>query len=125
VPEPNSGFVAVACGAEYSVGLKSDGSIVAWGSIGMGGCDDPAPNAGYVAVAANNWFPYALKSDVGIVDCEGDVDGNGSVEVTDFLLLLSAWGPNPGHPADFDGDGVVGVTDLLIVLGNWGLCPGT
>ena len=50
----------------------------------------------------------------------GDLDGDGIVGITDFLALLGAWGPNPGHPADFDGDGLVGITDFLTLLGNWG-----
>jgi hypothetical protein len=58
-----------------------------------------------------------------LADCPGDIDGDGSVGVTDFLALLAAWGPNPGHPADLDGDDIVGVTDFLILLGLWGPCP--
>ena len=53
----------------------------------------------------------------------GDVDGDGSVGVTDFLLMLSEWGACPDCPAcaaDFDGDCGVGVTDFLILLGEWG-----
>ena len=55
--------------------------------------------------------------------CPWDLDGNGSVGVKDFLLLLGAWGPNKGHPADFDGNGDVGVSDFLALLANWGPCP--
>jgi hypothetical protein len=55
--------------------------------------------------------------------CPWDIDGDGMVSVTDFLELLAAWGPNPGHPADIDGDGTVGVTDFLQLLANWGGCP--
>jgi subtilisin family serine protease len=54
----------------------------------------------------------------------GDIDGDGSVGITDFLILLGAWGPCPDPPdpcsADLDGDGSVGITDMLILLGNWG-----
>ena len=54
----------------------------------------------------------------------GDLDGDGSVGIVDFLLLLAAWGPCPEQPtpcsADLDGDGLVGITDLLILLANWG-----
>ncbi len=57
------------------------------------------------------------------VSCPWDLDGNHDVGVKDLLILLGAWGPNPGHPADFDGSGDVGVKDLLILLGNWGPCP--
>jgi hypothetical protein len=55
--------------------------------------------------------------------CLGDIDGNESVSVTDFLALLAAWGPNPGHPADLNNDGVVNVLDFLALLANWGPCP--
>jgi hypothetical protein len=56
-------------------------------------------------------------------ECAADLDDSGDVGVNDFLMLLAAWGPNPGHPADLDGDGVVGVTDFLAMLGAWGPCP--
>jgi hypothetical protein len=54
-----------------------------------------------------------------------DLDGGGTVGITDFLALLAAWGPcpdpcAPSCPADFDGNCVVGVTDFLILLANWG-----
>ena len=55
--------------------------------------------------------------------CLGDLDGDGTVGITDFLMLLAAWGPNPGHQADFDLDGTVGITDFLALLANWGACP--
>jgi len=54
--------------------------------------------------------------------CPGDVDGDNTVGITDFLALLGQWGTNPGGPPDFDGDGDVGITDFLILLGNWGPC---
>jgi hypothetical protein len=52
VPSPNTGFVGVAAGGYHSLGLKDDGSIVAWGSNGFGQCDVPSPNTGFVGVAA-------------------------------------------------------------------------
>ncbi len=55
--------------------------------------------------------------------CPGDIDFSGAVGVPDLLILLAAWGPNPGHVADLDFDGVVAVPDLLIVLAGWGPCP--
>jgi hypothetical protein len=58
--------------------------------------------------------------------CPEDIDGDGSVGVTDFLELLAVWGAcfDCGDcPADLDGDCNVGVTDFLTLLGDWGPCP--
>ncbi len=55
--------------------------------------------------------------------CPGDIDGDGTVGINDFLDLLAAWGPNPRHPADIDDDGTVGILDFLMLLANWGACP--
>lgn len=55
--------------------------------------------------------------------CTIDLDNDGSVGTTDLLILLAAWGTNPGGPPDFDGDGIVGTNDLLTLLANWGPCP--
>lgn len=52
----------------------------------------------------------------------GDVDHDCTVGISDFLMLLVAWGPCPpmgACPADFDGDGVVGIDDFLLLIANW------
>jgi hypothetical protein len=67
VPEPNSDFVAIAGGSYFSLGLKSNGSIVAWGNNDEGQCDVPSPNSGFVAVAAGEFFSLGLESDGSIV----------------------------------------------------------
>jgi subtilase family protein len=51
----------------------------------------------------------------------GDLDGDGHVDIDDFVALLAAWGPcAPQCPADLDGDGSVGIIDMLMLLINWG-----
>jgi hypothetical protein len=52
----------------------------------------------------------------------GDLEGNGSVGITDLLELLAAWGDagDQCNLADLDLDGEVGITDLLALLANWG-----
>ena len=67
VPVPDSGFVAVTAGEYHCLGLKADGSIVAWGRNDNGQCNVPAPNSGFVAVAAGYVHSLGLKSDGSIV----------------------------------------------------------
>ena len=53
----------------------------------------------------------------------GDLDADGSVGVSDLLILLANWGPCANCnacPGDLNGDCSVGVADLLILLANWG-----
>ncbi|MCA9291659.1 MAG: hypothetical protein KDA25_11070, partial [Phycisphaerales bacterium] len=57
-----------------------------------------------------------------VVPCPGNVNDDATVDAADLAILLSAWGPNPGHPADLDGDGDIGPADLAAMLGAWGPC---
>ena len=55
----------------------------------------------------------------------GDINGDGSVNVSDMLAVISQWGncPVPCPPAcaaDVNGNCVVDVADLLLVISNWG-----
>ena len=57
-----------------------------------------------------------------IKNLAGDVDGDCTVGINDFLLLLANWGPCGACadcPADLDGDCTVGINDFLALLGNW------
>jgi alpha-tubulin suppressor-like RCC1 family protein len=47
-------FLSVAAGTHHSLGLKSDGSIVAWGDDHYGQTNVPAPNTGFIAIAAGS-----------------------------------------------------------------------
>ena len=70
-----------------------------------------APNIGLVVMEVMGLNPV------------GDLDGDGSVGVSDLLILLASWGPCPPKgdcTADLNDDGNVGVADLLILLANWG-----
>lgn len=56
-------------------------------------------------------------------ELEGDANGDGKVDFTDFLALSAAFGQDvdpPGSGADFDGSGTVDFTDFLILSGNFG-----
>jgi hypothetical protein len=59
--------VGVAAGVWHSLGLKSDGTIVAWGSNTYGQCNVPAPNADFIGIEAGSFHGLGLKSDGSIV----------------------------------------------------------
>ena len=88
----------------------------------------PAVNAcrGTLNAATPGAAGGALSAHMVFRRCKpGDLDGNCTVGITDFLMLLGAWGPcgapcPPSCPADLDGDCQVGITDFLLLLGNWG-----
>jgi len=70
---------------------------------------------------------FCCSTEVCVVvpDCSPDCDlnGDGIVDIADFLALLATWDPCSdcgSCPADFDGDCSVGINDLLILLANWG-----
>ncbi|MSR41941.1 MAG: hypothetical protein EXS10_08605 [Phycisphaerales bacterium] len=62
----------------------------------------------------------------GILDhceCRADLDQSGTIDSSDLMLLLNAWGtaaaPSEG---DIDGDGVITGSDVVILLDKWGPC---
>ena len=52
--------------------------------------------------------------------CQGDVDGDGVVDVVDLLAVIADWNCVDDCPADVNGDSIVNVEDVLIVLANFG-----
>lgn len=59
------------------------------------------------------------SSDCGDPTVPGDVNGDGTVDVTDLLAVMDDWGPCSGCSADLNGDGLVNVVDLLEVMAGW------
>ena len=56
-------------------------------------------------------------------ECEGDANGDGVVNIVDFLAVLFAFGDDCSQEPcdeDVDGDGMVGIGDFLTVLANFG-----
>ncbi len=53
--------------------------------------------------------------------CEGDVDGNGVVNVNDILQVIAVFGTNDSS-GDANGDGIVNISDILLIINQWGEC---
>lgn len=54
--------------------------------------------------------------------CDGDVHGDGFVDISDLLGVISRWGSCVVCDEDLNGDGAVDVIDLMAVLDGWGSC---
>ena len=55
------------------------------------------------------------------VDCPGDTNADGAVDVQDLVAVITAWGSDDAA-ADVNGDGTVDVQDLVGVINGWGTC---
>lgn len=82
VLSPNTDFAAISTAYENSIGLKADGSLVAWGANYYGQLDIPEPNSGYIDVAAGYQHNYALRADSTIA-AWGD-NAYGQLDITDY-----------------------------------------
>ena len=51
---------------------------------------------------------------------EGDVNGEGVVNIQDLVLVASSFGETGENAADINGDGVVNIADLVLVAGSLG-----
>ena len=82
-------------------------------------------NQGEITGTAVNEIGHIFAVLLTPIQPPGDLSGDCSVGIADFLLLLALWGPcpNPCPPSCagvLDGDCVVGIADFLTLLGNWG-----
>ncbi|MFM7133720.1 MAG: right-handed parallel beta-helix repeat-containing protein, partial [Planctomycetota bacterium] len=53
----------------------------------------------------------------------GDINLDGTVNASDFLMQLAYWGAPSPPVGDLDEDGDVDGADIAILLGNWGTAP--
>ena len=64
----------------------------------------------------------SLRTVSDVVACNADINADGTVDVLDLLVVISAWGDCSGCAADTNLDGTVDVIDLLAVIAVWGDC---
>ena len=62
---------------------------------------------------------FTVTVEAGETPCDGDVNADGLVDISDLLALLDVWG-SADADGDLNDDGVVNIDDLLIVLGDFG-----
>ncbi len=60
------------------------------------------------------------EPDCDTASCAEDLNGNGTIEVSDVLILLGDFGCTENCVADIDGDGSVVISDVLLLLAAYG-----
>jgi len=105
VPTPDSGFVAFVAGGNHSLGLKADGSIVAWEVNNQSQCDVPPPNSGFTAVAAGSMHSLGLKGDSSVVAWGDNIYGQCTVPAPNSGFVAIEGGNV--HSLGVKGDGSV------------------
>ena len=89
--EALSGLMEVTAGTIHGLGLKADGSVVAWGDNEGGQCNLPVPNTDFTAVAAGRSHSLGLKADGSIVAWGSNFYGQCGVPSpnTDFTAVAA------------------------------------
>ncbi|UCG32468.1 MAG: hypothetical protein JSU68_12475, partial [Phycisphaerales bacterium] len=106
---PNADFVALAAGSYHGVGLKADGSIVAWGYNAYGQCDVPAPNVHFVSLAAGSLHSLGLKADGAMVAWGNNYYGQCNVPArnADFVAVAGGGVSHDSHSLGLKTDGSI------------------
>jgi len=81
--------------------------------IRVGGFSADNYGNGQILIGGQNCIPD--------VPCVGDVDGNGSIDVSDLLAVVDHWGET-SIQYDIDESGVVDIADVMLIISNWGNC---
>src|SRR5262245_21583955 len=93
-PTAMTDLVAVAAGGWHCLGLKDDGSIVAWGRNNYGQCNVPAPNSGFVGVAGGEDHGLGLKANGSIAAWGDNHYGQRNVPAPNGGFVAVAGGAN-------------------------------
>ena len=100
VPDPNTNFVAIAAGGEHSLGLKDDGSIVAWGKNNYGQCNVPSGN-NFMAVSGGEYHSKAVRVDGSAIVWGWNKSSSSSAPAGNYVSLLD--GSYHSIALNFDG----------------------
>ncbi len=101
-------LVSVAAGGGCSLGIRANGTIVAWGAQNeFGQCNVPAPNADFVAVATGGSHSLGLKSDGTVLAWGSNYNGECIIPAPNAGFAAISAGAGGGHSLGLKSSGAV------------------
>lgn len=100
------GLTAIAAGTNHTLGLKNDGTVIAWGNNSYGQTTVPDGLTNVTAIAAGGDYSFAIKAD-GTVVPWGSNGYVGNPAVPSAVTGLTTIAAGDGHGAAIKNDGTV------------------
>ena len=82
---------AIAAGGDFSLALKRDGTVVAWGDTTYGQATVPVGLTGVVSIEAGQYHALALKADGSIVAWGNSTEVPSAVNGVGVISLAAGW----------------------------------
>ena len=79
IPSGATNIIQIAQGSTHTLGLRSDGTVIGWGTDGSGGLSIPASATNVVSIAAGVWHSLALRADGTVLAWGSNIHGEGMV----------------------------------------------
>ena len=125
------GAACVTWNSPQTFAQNANSNAIRWGTMyNFWFTADRAPAPGGVTARIGAFKPHAPSSasfsvqGPGVGPCPADVApvvGDGNINITDLLFLVSNWGSGCTG-ADVNGDNTVDINDLLLLIAAWGPC---
>lgn len=119
-------FVAISLlGVEYGVSGSGVLATLEFNATGTGVSQLHLHDTLFSDSGANPITHLTYDGVVEITWIPGDINGDGTVDIFDAVLLSGAFGSQPGHPqwnpdTDLNADGIVNIFDAVILGSNYG-----
>ncbi len=115
-PSQATNLIAVAAGADFSLGLKADGTVIGWGGNGSGQISIPANATNVVAITAGLSHSLALRGDGSIVGWGSNNNGKRTIPASVSNAVAVAITAGAEHSGCLMGDGTPQFVDQLDAL---------
>ena len=119
IDQPSNQMVSEGATATFTVQDNFTNSDFQWRKDGV-----PLSDGGHISGADTQTLVLSnvTQDDFGVYDVLVS-NPCGAAGSNPVALSVQSGGPMPTCQGDLDSDGVVGISDLLLLLNNWGTCP--